>query len=168
MQVFGLPRHVIRAGCVASRIAAKPPSSEAAIREATLARWMKLRSYGLTAGQAAAGIDQSRSTLYRWAKAREPKSRRPHRLRQKTWTPALMRAVERIRLDNPMWGKEKITVLLAREGIAASVSTVGRILKSLMERGVVTPVPSLRRRPGGRRFRIMTGKSATPGACPRA
>src|SRR5688572_12145475 len=114
MQVFGLPRHVIRAGCVASRIAAKPPSSEAAIREATLARWMKLRSYGLTAGQAAAGIDQSRSTLYRWAKAREPKSRRPHRLRQKTWTPALMRAVERIRLDNPMWGKEKITVLLAR------------------------------------------------------
>jgi putative transposase len=157
MQVFGLPRHVIRAGCVASRIAAKPPSSEAAIREATLARWMKLRSYGLTAGQAAAGIDQSRSTLYRWAKAREPKSRRPHCLRQKTWTPALMRAVERIRLDNPMWGKEKITVLLAREGIAASVSTVGRILKSLMERGVVTPVPTLRRRPGGRRFRL-TGK----------
>jgi putative transposase len=155
MQVFGLPRHVIRAGCAASRIAAKPPSSEAAIREATLARWMKLRSYGLTAGQAAAGIDQSRSTLYRWAKAREPKSRRPHCLRQKTWTPALMRAVERIRLDNPMWGKEKITVLLAREGIAASVSTVGRILKSLMERGVVTPVPSLRRKPGGRRFRIM-------------
>jgi putative transposase len=152
---FGLPRHVIRAGCAASRIAAKPSSSEAAIREATLARWMKLRSYGLTAGQAAAGIDQSRSTLYRWAKAREPKSRRPHRLRQKTWTPALMRAVERIRLDNPMWGKEKITVLLAREGIAASVSTVGRILKSLMERGVVTPVPSLRRKPGGRRFRIM-------------
>ena len=33
MQVFGLPRHVIRAGCVASRIVAKPPSSEAAIRE---------------------------------------------------------------------------------------------------------------------------------------
>ncbi|MCC2652569.1 MAG: hypothetical protein K0Q60_2732, partial [Microvirga sp.] len=64
--------------------------------------------------------------MYRWAKAREPKSRRPHCLRQKTWTPALMRAVERIRLDNPMWGKEKITVLLAREGIAASVSTVGR------------------------------------------
>ena len=48
MQVFGLPRHVVRAGCAASRIAAKPPSSEAAIREATLARWMKLRSYGLT------------------------------------------------------------------------------------------------------------------------
>src|SRR3954468_6822754 len=50
-----------------------------------------------------------------------------------------MRAVERIRSDNPMWGKEKIFVLLTREGIAASVSMVGRILKSLMERGVVTP-----------------------------
>src|SRR3954467_2235373 len=39
--------------------------------------------------------------------------------------------------------------------IAASVSMVGRILKSLMERGVVTPIPTLRRRPGGRRFRII-------------
>src|SRR3954468_10011152 len=66
-----------------------------------------------------------------------------------------MRAVERIRSDNPMWGKEKIFVLLTREGIAASVSMVGRILKSLMERGVVTPIPTLRRRPGGRRFRII-------------
>jgi hypothetical protein len=42
-----------------SRIAAKPSSSQAAIREATLARWMKLRSYRLTAGQAAAGLDRT-------------------------------------------------------------------------------------------------------------
>lgn len=157
MQVFGLPRHLIRAGCVASRIAAKPLSGAAAIRRTTVERWMRLRSHGLTAEQAAAGVGHSRSTLYRWAKASEPKSRRPHRLRQKTWTPALVEAVEHIRADNPMWGKEKIVVLLAREGIEVSASTVGRILQSLMERGVVTPVPTLRRRPGGRRFRL-TGK----------
>jgi putative transposase len=34
------------------------------------------------------------------------------------------------------------------------MSTVGRILRKLVERGAVTPVPILRRRPGGRRLRI--------------
>ena len=57
----------------------------------------------------------------------------------------------------PDGGKTKIVVLLAREGIKTSASTIGRILKSLMDRGRVTPVPTLRRRPGGRRFRL-TGK----------
>lgn len=157
MQVFGLPRHVIRAGCVSSRIAAKLSSSEAAIRRTTVERWMTLRSHGVTAEQAAAGVGQSRSTMFRWAKALEPKSRRPHNVRPRTWTTELVQAVERIRDDNLMWGKEKIVVLLAREGIRTSASTVGRILRHLMDRGVVTPVPTLRRKPGGRRFRV-TGK----------
>jgi putative transposase len=43
---------------------------------------------------------------------------------------------------------------LRREGVAVSASTVGRILKSLVERGAVVPVPTLRKRPGGRRFRL--------------
>ncbi len=41
-------------------------------------------------------------------KAPEPKSRRPKRLRQAKWPPALAEAVEALRLDNPMWGKRKI------------------------------------------------------------
>ena len=52
------------------------------------------------------------------------------------------------------------------EGIDVSVSMVGRILTKLMARGVVTPVPMLRRKPGPRRLRIWA--SATPSACPRA
>lgn len=160
MQVLGLPRHVIRAGAVASRIAAQPSHSEAAIRRGAVERWMLLRSRGLTAEDAAKGVGHSRSTLYRWTRELEPKSRRPHRVRPKTWTAALVRAVERIRSDNPMWGKEKIAVLLAREGIATSVSTVGRIVKSLIDRGAVTPVPTLRRRPGGRRFRMIGQRHA--------
>lgn len=157
MQVFGLPRHVIRAGCMSSRIAAKLPSSEAAIRRTTVERWMALRGHGLTARQAADGVGHSRSKLFRWAEELEPKSRRPHHVRPKTWTPELVQAVERIRDDNPMWGKQKIVVLLAREGVKTSASTVGRILKSLVDRGVVVPVPILRRHPGGRRIRL-TGK----------
>lgn len=157
MQVFGLPRQVIRSGAVASRIAAQPCRSEAAIRRDAVARWLELRRHGLSAEHAAKGVGHSRSKLYRWAEDAEPKSRRPHHVRPKTWTPELVAAVERIRDDNPMWGKAKIVVLLAREGITTSASTVGRILKSLVDRGVVVPVPTLRRRPGGRRF-TMTAK----------
>ena len=53
-----------------------------------------------------------------------------------------------------MWGKRKIAALLKREGQAVSVSKVGRILRRLMARGAVVPVPILRRRPGSRRFRF--------------
>jgi putative transposase len=111
---------------------------------------------GLSAEDAAEAVGHPRSTLYRWQKTPEPKSRRPHRLRKPAWPPALVQAVEALRADNPMWGKRKLVRLLRREGFAVSVSTVGRILKSLMQRGVVTPVPTLRRKPGGRRFRLDT------------
>ena len=53
-----------------------------------------------------------------------------------------------------MWGKRKIAVLARRQGLAASVSTVGRILAHLVARGAVVPVPILRRRPGARRIRF--------------
>jgi transposase InsO family protein len=66
-----------------------------------------------------------------------------------------VQAVEELRADNPMWGKRKLAWLLRREGVVVSISTIGRILRSLMDRGVVTPVPTLRRKPGGRRFRLI-------------
>ena len=75
-------------------------------------------------------------------------------MRRPTWSAALLTAVEELRLDNPMWGKAKIAVLLAREGISVSASTVGRILAHLVARGGVQPVPVLRRKPGSRRFRF--------------
>jgi putative transposase len=155
MQVFGLPRHVIKAGALVSRIAAKSLSTEAAMRLDAVRRWRRARAAGLSADDAAAAVGVSRATLYRWAERPEPRSRRPRRLRGPQWTAALARAVEELRADNPMWGKRKLAWLIRREGIAVSASTVGRILKSLMARGLVTPVPSLRRRPGGRRFRLI-------------
>ena len=152
MQVFGLPRQIIRAGCVSSRIAAKLSSSEVAVRRATVERWQGLRAHGLTAGQAAAGVGQSRATLYRWAAEPEPRSRRPLRVKQKNWPSELVRTVERLRLDFPMWGRAKIGPLVRAEGFEASDSTVGRIIRSLIGRGVVEPVPMLRRRPHARRW----------------
>jgi putative transposase len=133
MQVFGLPGHVIRNGRAASRlIAAKPPSSAAAIRRDALERWRLLMGRGLSAAVAAKGVGIARATLYRWRKRIEPKSRRPHRVRRPTWTGGLVQMVERLRADHPMWGKRKITVLLRRQGIAVSVSTVGGSIRNLV------------------------------------
>jgi len=155
MQVRGLPRQIIRNGAVASRLlAAKTPNIEAERRRDAVARFRCAMADGLTAEQAARAVGAPRSTLYRWAKAPEPGSRRPKRLREPKWPPSLVEAVEALRADNPMWGKRKIAALLNREGQAVSVSKVGRILKRLMARGAVLPVPILRRRPGARRFRF--------------
>jgi transposase InsO family protein len=154
MQVFGLPGHVIRNGRHASRlIDAEKANFAAAIRRDVVVRWRQAMAKGLSAEDAAKAVGYPRSTLYRWEKTPAPKSRRPHHLRRPTWPPALAQAVEELRADNPMWGKRKLVWLLRREGFAVSVSTVGRILKRLMQRGVVTPVPRLRKKPGRRRFR---------------
>jgi len=147
MQVFGLPGHVIRGSRVASRVAAKAANSEAASRDALIERWRQARLDGLTAGQAARAVGKSRATLYRWRKRPQPRSRRPNRVRPKTWTPDLVSAIEWLRRDFPMWGKAKLVVLLRNQGFTVSEATVGRILKALVDRGAVQPVPVLRRRP---------------------
>jgi transposase InsO family protein len=63
-------------------------------------------------------------------------SRRGTRTRRRVpWRRREIReAVERLRLQRPC-GKEKLAVLLAREGIVVSASTVGRVLRELMTRG---------------------------------
>src|SRR5947209_5390108 len=128
MQVFGLPGHIIRSGRVASRIAAKSPDNEAAIRETTAMRWRHAIADGLTAEQAANAVGVPRATLYRWEARPKLRSRRPKRTRAKSWTPALVEAVEALRLDHPMWGRAKIGPLARREGFAVSDTTVGRII----------------------------------------
>jgi putative transposase len=149
MQVFGLPGHIIRSGKLASRIAAQSPDNEAAIRRAAVARWRQAMADGLSAERAAKAVGHSRASLYRWQERPELRSRRPKRMRPKTWSPALVEAVEALRLDHPMWGRAKIGPLIRREGFVASNATVGRIIAHLVARGVVEPVPTLRRRKGG-------------------
>ena len=64
--------------------------------------------------------------------------------------PELVRAVEETRKEHPMWGKAKIAAAIAEElrplNLAASESTVGRILADLVKRGAVEPVWNLRRK----------------------
>jgi putative transposase len=155
MQVFGLPSKIIRNGRSASRLlAAKTPNIAAERRRDAVGRWRRAMADGLSAERAACAIGVSRASLYRWEKDATPKSRRPHRVRKASWTPALVQAVEDLRADNPMWGKRKLAALLRREGVRVSTSTVGRILRKLMDRGLVTPAPTLRRNPAARRIRL--------------
>jgi putative transposase len=54
------------------------------------------------------------ATLYRWEKSPEAVQADTGQ----TWTPALVEAVETLRLDHPMWGRDKIGPLVRREGFA--------------------------------------------------
>lgn len=146
MQIRGLPAHVIRNASRASRLlAAQSPDNEAVRRRDALARWAKARAGGLTAKAAAEVVGTPLATLYRWRQQDAPRSRRPVQPRTRLWPADLVQAVERLRLDFPMWGKDKLAPLLRKEGFATSASTVGRILASLVARGIVDPVPLIRR-----------------------
>jgi putative transposase len=88
----------------------------------------------------------SRQTFYRWKRRYDPQnlrtleegSHRPHRRRRPTWTAEQAERVRRLREHYPRWGKDKLAVLLRREGWRISVSMVGRILTSLRQRGVLS------------------------------
>jgi putative transposase len=87
----------------------------------------------------------SRQTFYRWKQRYDPlqlttledRSHRPCRRRRPTWTPEHAERVRRLREQYPRWGKDKLAVLLRRQGWRVSVSMVGRILFSLRQRGAL-------------------------------
>lgn len=87
----------------------------------------------------------SPDTFYRWQRRYQPmnlrsleddpKTRRPHRLRTPTTPIEIVEKTKLLREIYPRWGKEKIAILLQREGHQVSVSTVGRTIKRLKDRG---------------------------------
>jgi hypothetical protein len=49
----------------------------------------------------------------------------------------------KLREPYPRWGKDKLVILLHREGFDCSASMVGRILHKLKERGILKePIPN--------------------------
>ena len=87
----------------------------------------------------------ARPTFYRWKDRFNPKdlssledrSSRPKRKRSKSWTTIEIEAVRALREEHPGWGKDKLAVLLKNQGLAISVSKVGRIVTYLKGRGVI-------------------------------
>jgi transposase len=102
-------------------------------------------SHGGNARLTCRHFDISPQTFYRWKRRYNPKhidsledrSHRPRHLRQPTYSAELVDAVLKLREEYPRWGKDKLVVLLHREGIDCSASMVGRILHRLKERGVL-------------------------------
>ena len=155
MKVFRLQARFASAASLAVRAEAAEGGDVAAARRDALARWRGARDRGLTADAAAKAVGVSRRTLFRWrerqAKGRlEPDRPGPRRPRRANRRPELVRAVEETRKEHPMWGKAKIAAAIAEElkplDLAASESTVGRILADLVRRGAVKPVWNLRRK----------------------
>ena len=127
----------------------KELSLEAKGRLKTLVAWEALREAGWKVERACKRLGMSRATLYRWRKRWKEKgnrgldeySRRPKRLRTVSWSVELIEAVRELREQYPRWGKDKLCVLLGREGLQLSASTVGRILTHLKRRGLIHDPP---------------------------
>jgi transposase InsO family protein len=110
------------------------------------------RTHGCHAALTCRYFGISRQTFYRWARRFNPRdlstlegrSHRPRRVRQPTWTPAITQAVLRLRTQYPRWGKDKLVILLQREGQRVSTSMVGRILTHLKARGALREPPPRR------------------------
>ena len=95
------------------------------------------RSHGNNNSLTARHFGISRMTLYRWIKRLKQygitglneESRKPKQLRQPTTSWNTVIKIVQLRKQYPVWSKYKLRVLLAREGILVSASTVGRVLK---------------------------------------
>jgi len=107
------------------------------------------RTHGRHAALTCRYFGISRQTFYRWQRrfdprnlmTLEPRSHRPRRVRQPTWSPTLAQAVRRLRQSYPRWGKDKLVILLRREGVTVSTSMVGRILTQLKRTGQLQEPP---------------------------
>jgi putative transposase len=167
MQVRCLPRQIIRNGALAARLlAAKTPNIEAERRRAAVARWRRAMANGPTAEQAAQAVGVARSNLYRWEKTPEPRSRRPPRPTAQVAARS-RRGGRGAPRREPDVGQAQDRRLLKREGEAASVSTVGRILTRLRRAASSLPRRSCGAGPAPGAS-ASTQASATPSVSPRA
>jgi putative transposase len=150
-------------------------SGDARERLRYVACFQSLRKRGISVRQASKDLGISRTTLYRWEKwlheegveGLEEKSYRPRGTRKPTWTPELAQAVLALREEYPRWGKDKLVMLMRREGWQVSTSMVGRVLTSLKARGVLKEPPpraiSARKRPRPRPYAVRKPKDYAVG-----
>jgi putative transposase len=125
------------------RIRAAPSLSRAARHRL---RWMEFYLvHGRAVRLTCRHFGISSATLYRWGRRYDPRrlesleddprTRRPHRVRQPRTPPEVVRLIRTVRERYPRWGKAKLAVLLGREGCPVSASTIGRTLTRLRALG---------------------------------
>jgi len=135
MQVIGFPRCLLRA----ASLKVAELSTKARRRLEALEVWRQ-------SGKRQIAIDifgVSQATLYRWRKRFDPqdvrsleaRSRRPHRVRSPQTPRPVVERIKALREQYPRWGREKLRVLLAREGTTISAKTIDRVIHRLKARG---------------------------------
>ena len=108
-------------------------------------RWMDHHYRNRNARLTCRHFDISPKTFYRWLNRFDPydlttleeESRRPRHVRQPQTPAAVVEKILELRIRYPRWGKKKLVVLLGREGLKVSASTVGRVMNRLKARGVL-------------------------------
>ena len=132
-RVVHLPNRVARDGA--------PDLSRRARARLAMLDWHE--RHGRSVSRTARHFGYSRPTVYRWLgrydrlrlETLEDRPSSPLHRRRPTWTLGELAAVRRIRLAYPRWGKDKLRVLLRREGLVLSGSMIGRILLRLRRSG---------------------------------
>ena len=121
--------------------------ADAVKRLRVLELFQKLRNEGCSEATALHAIGWSRATYFRWRKCLQregpsglrAKSRCPRHTRTPQWTRAQARQVWALRRQFPFMGKQKLRILLEREGIFLSESTIGRMLTQGIRLGRIQP-----------------------------
>jgi putative transposase len=132
-----------------ARLPAEP--SETARRRLKIIQWYQ--EQGEQVRLTARHFGFSPDTISRWVHAYaakgmqglEPRSRRPHKVRQPQIPLLKVQRIQALREQYPRWGREKLRVLLEREGIHISAKSIDRVIARLKARGVLREPPRLRR-----------------------
>jgi transposase len=130
-------------------------------RKKCLGDWEILKKRGVPDTEIARVTGISRATHYRRKKAIKMyglyavlnRSKRPHRVRKSCIPKITTDTILTIRKQNPTYGKAKVTVILKRDyGIIISQSSVGRIIKSYINKGIIAVSRAATREKRGRLF----------------
>lgn len=142
MQLLGMPSAVTHLASYTLR--QETQERERAVRLKLLGDWERLKRFKVPDAEIARVTGISRATYYRRKRAIARygteglvrRSTRPKRVRQSAIPQSVCDQILQLRRQHPTYGKAKLTVLLARDhGIRLSESTVGRILRKLMDQG---------------------------------
>jgi transposase InsO family protein len=115
-------------------------------------RWMDHYARGQNARQTCRYFGISPQTFYRWKNrydaydltTLEEESRRPRVVRRSETPVKVIERILELREQYPRWGRDKLAVLLQREEISISGSTVGREMKKLKARGLLVEPENVR------------------------
>lgn len=122
-------------------------------RKLLLEHWLELKAKGVDDNTLQAVLKISRATFFRWKRAYDshglyglkPKTTKPRHVRQPdVLTKDVLATIRALREQHPFYGKVKIHALCTQQGLSISLSSVGRALHYLMQRGIVPSVVVLK------------------------